>query len=58
MGLKERSMTKENKLAQIKSLISEFANEASENELSVLLEIAALANTEYNQKLFSHVQDE
>ncbi|MBJ7694034.1 hypothetical protein C6P08_03940 [Weissella confusa] len=44
-------MTKENKLAQIKSLISEYANEASENELSVLLEIAALANTEYNKIL-------
>lgn len=51
-------MTKESKLTQIKSLISEFANEASENELSVLLEIAALANTEYNQKLFSRINDE
>lgn len=50
-------MTKENKVAQIKSLISEYANEASENELSVLLEIAALANTEYNKRVI-HTSDQ
>lgn len=45
------------KLEQIKNLISKFANEASDKELSMLLEIAAFANTEYNQKLSSHVND-
>ena len=42
-------MTNENKFAQIKSLISQIANEASESELSVLLEIAILASIEYNR---------
>lgn len=44
-------MTNEKKLAQIKSLVSEFANEATENELSALLEIAAFSNAEYNKVL-------
>ena len=48
----------DDKLEQIKNLISKFANEASDKELSMLLEIAAFANTEYNQKLFSHVNNE
>ena len=39
------------KLEEIKSLISKFANEASEKELSMLLEIAAFSNTEYNRNL-------
>lgn len=45
------------KVDKIKNLISEIANEASVSDLPVLLEIAAFANTEYNQKLFSHVNN-
>lgn len=44
-------MENEKKLVQIKSLISKFANEATENELSALLEIAAFSNAEYNKVL-------
>lgn len=51
-------MREEYTLAKIKALISEFANDASVNELSALLEIAAFANTEYNQKLLSHENKE
>lgn len=43
-------MENEKKLVQIKNLINQLANEASDDELSALLEIAAFANTEYNRR--------
>lgn len=39
------------KIEQIKTLIAELANESAESELSMLLEISAFANAEYNKRL-------
>lgn len=44
-------MTQTDKVKQIKTLISDLADESSKSELSSLLEISAFANAEYNKHL-------
>lgn len=43
-------MAEQNALEQIKDLINELANKSSKDELTSLLEIAAVANDAYNHK--------